>query len=130
MKNNTIIMAVVSILILGIGFFGGVKYQQSQRNPNTFQFRQRFGDNTSSVRGQIIRNDNGNLTIKLSDGSTKIVIVPSSVTIYKTDNASVSDFKTNEEILIFGTQNSDGSITAQNVQLNPRERFSSPLPTR
>lgn len=132
MKNSMVIMVIVAIVFAGVGFFGGMKYKQFQRGTNSFQqqFRQKFGNNANSVRGQVIRNNNGNLTIKLQDGSTKIVIVPSSATIYKTDNASISDLKNNEEVLVFGTENSDGSITAQNVQLNPRERLSSPAPTK
>lgn len=128
--NKFLILGIVLFLVgTGLGFFVGSKAQR-KTSGSDFQFRQRFGNNMNSVKGQIIKDENGNLTIKLSDGSTKLVIVPSSATVYKTDKVNFSDLKTNEEVLIFGTQNSDGSITAENIQLNPKVRLVTPQPTK
>ncbi len=132
--SKFIVLAVILILVSGgAGFVAGSKFGRvGNGNSAQLQFRQRFGANTNSrpVRGQIINADDKSITVKLQDGSTKIVLIPSSAAILKTDSASISDLKKDETVVVFGTENSDGSITAQNVQLNPRERTSSQQPTK
>ena len=58
-------------------------------------------------------------------GSSKIIILTDSTAINKSAEGTREDFKTGEKIGVFGTENSDGSITAQNIQLNPTVRFPS-----
>ena len=130
-KNTGMIIAVVLIVLAGIGgFVGGMQYQKTNADssfaggPNG-AFRQRFGmmgqngQNFRPQRGQVISVGNGTMTLKLSDGSTKLIVLPSNTNYLKTDQASQSDVKTGETVTVLGTQNSDGSITAQDVQLNP-----------
>lgn len=63
--------------------------------------------------------DSNSLTIKLQDGSSKIVILSDKTAYVKSDKASKTDLKAGETVAVFGTDNSDGSVTAQNVQLSP-----------
>lgn len=128
MNKNIIIAGIVALLIGGgIGFFGGMQYQKSQA-PQGGQFartfeggnggRGRFGSaNGMAVRGQIISVDNNSITVKLADGSTKIVVLSSSTMIGKSTVGTVSDLANGANVTIFGTTNSDGSVTAQNVQV-------------
>ncbi len=132
--NKTIIIAIVAALALGVGgFFGGMQYQKSQTTirfaqnagvrptGQSGQFYRRFGGQTGEnvVRGQVVSTDSNSITVKLPDGSSKIIIVGSSTTFMKSTSGSLSDLKTGDTIITFGTQNSDGSVTAQNVQINP-----------
>src|SRR5690349_4330068 len=130
MKTQTIIIGVIALLVVGGGsFYAGTKYQAMQRGnfaagfggQNGQAFRQRFGNgqNASAVRGQIISNDNGTITVKMRDGSTKLVVLSSSATIMKATSGSKDDLKSGEEVMIFGTSNSDGSVTAQTISINP-----------
>jgi hypothetical protein len=73
--------------------------------------------------GEIVSMDANSVTIKLQDGSSKIINLSSSTTYSKTDTASKTDLKTGDRIAAFGTPNSDGSITAQNIQVNPMFRI-------
>ena len=121
--NKLIIVSIVLIIIsAGVGFFAGTKFRRNN-NSNLYQLR-RFGNSSNErpVRGQIISADKGSITIKLQDGSTKIIIIPSSANILQTEKASVSALKVDETVVVLGTENSDGSVTAQDVQLNPRLR--------
>jgi hypothetical protein len=135
MKNNKIILPAV-FLVVGIisGFTGGYYYRnysiskmrgnfsnvQGQRftpNGNGGQNRNISGFN--GTNGQIISNDNTSLTVKLNDGSTKIIILSDSTTYSDLIEANKSDLKTGINIAVFGTTNSDGSVTAERIQLNP-----------
>lgn len=133
MKNMNIIAGAFLVVGLGAGFFGGMQYQKSQgKNQNQFfqggpgQMRTRAGNgNANGMRattGEIISQDEKSITIKLQDGSSKIVLLPDSITVNKTDPGSKSDLKTGVKVAVFGTENSDGSVTASSVSLNPQIR--------
>lgn len=131
MKNNTIIIAIVTAVIVGGGaFFGGIKYQQMQQpsfgnrqfmmsGPNGQMGQGRGGNFQGSrpVSGEIISQDDTSVTIKMEDGSSRIVILSDKTTINKASEGSKSDLTSGEHIVAFGTENSDGSITAQNVSI-------------
>ncbi len=119
------------MVIIGAGaFFGGMKYQQSKqpsfgnrlagmqgRNGQGSVNRQNF----RPVNGEILSSDSKSITVKLQDGSSKIVLLTDKTLINKADQATVADLKTGEKVAVFGQQNSDGSVTAQSVQLDPNQ---------
>lgn len=148
MKNAKIITIVLIIVALGGGFFAGMKYQQSKSVSGSGLFGQgvgqgqrgavrRFGNGNGGtpVIGKIVGQDTNSITIQLQDGSQKIVDIASSTSISKTSTGSASDLKTGDNVAAFGTANSDGSVTAQNIQLNPmfrngaRDGAASPRPS-
>ena len=80
----------------------------------------RFGtgsDGPRSLIGEVISQSDDSLTIKLSDGSTKIVFVSDSTQITKSVEGSLDDFSKGEQIFVGGTENPDGSWTAKTIQL-------------
>ena len=78
--------------------------------------RGRFG---GATMGNVLSQDANSITIQLQDGSSKIINISGSTTFSKTDSASKSDIQNDMRIAAFGTNNSDGSVTAQNIQVNP-----------
>lgn len=131
MKNNIIATVVIVALVVGAGgFFAGMKYQESKSQSNRFANFQgarmgNFGQRAQGVRavnGEIISTDDKSITVKLSDGSSKIILLTDTSTVNKSSEGSKSDLKTGEKVAVFGTENSDGSVTAQNIQLNPTFR--------
>lgn len=137
--NNIALLIVVLIVGAGIGFFGGQKYSQPSRAQLTqgnfqggFGGRLRQGGNGAGIRpvvGSIISADNNSITVKMADGSSKIVVISDSTIISKTDTGSKSDLKSGDNVAVFGTTSSDGSVTAQNIQLNPMFRMGNPRPS-
>lgn len=138
MKNNVIVAVLVSLLAGGgLGFFGGMQYQKNQRaaafGNGNFTGRAGNGQNGSGgrfrngggVTGDILSVDKNSITVKLPDGSSKIVLLTNSTNINKATQGSVSDLVAGIRVAAFGTANSDGSITASNVQLNPIMRAQS-----
>jgi Cu/Ag efflux protein CusF len=126
-----IIVAVVLIIIAAAGgFFGGMMYQKNQTP--TFgsvagrgNFAARFGQGGQNaaafrpVRGQVLNMDTNSLTVKMSDGSTKLVVLSASTAFMQSTKAALGDIKTGDTVNVVGTANSDGSVTAQQVQINP-----------
>ena len=68
--------------------------------------------------GEVLNVDDKSLTVKMPDGSSKIVILSDTTVISKSDTTAKSDVKVGDKVGVFGTDNSDGSVTAQSVQLN------------
>jgi hypothetical protein len=71
----------------------------------------------NAVAGQIIAADDSSITVKTSDGSTKIVLLSSSTSITKTQQGSKTDLTTGQEVVVTGTTNSDGTVAASRVQV-------------
>ena len=124
-KTNLTVIALALVVVAGAGgFYAGMKYQQNKRGTFFTQTGNgqdrtggimRGGNGTRNgpaspslggfrpVTGEIIKSDDTSITVKLADGSSKIVLV---------------------------TEKTDGSVTAQNVQINPqRMGINAPTPT-
>lgn len=135
MKNKNILIIILMMAAGGGAFFGGVKYQQSkipagrfgnfQAERNGGQSQSRAGQGARPVNGEIIAVDDKSITVKLQDGSSKIIILSDTTAVNKSAEGSRDDLKMGEKVGVFGTENSDGSIMAQNIQLNPTMRFPS-----
>jgi hypothetical protein len=114
-----------------------MKYQQSKQSNSFRQFAGQGGRNLGTnrngfrpVNGDIISSDTNSITVKLADGSSKIVILNDKTAINKASTATAADLKVGEKVVVFGQDNSDGSVTAQNIQLNPIARdLPNPTPT-
>ena len=122
-----IMTIIVALVVGGAAFFGGMQYQKTQASGSMQgQFRGPNGgpqggsgnrQGMMPVSGEIISQDDTSITVKLQDGSSKIVILSDDTNINKSSEGSKTDLKTGETITAFGTTNSDGSITAQNVSI-------------
>jgi hypothetical protein len=141
---NKYLPTILVAIIVGTGaFFGGIKYQQTKAGslPNNFSNRQfgQMGQNGfrqdangtnrqgfQPVSGEILSNDGKTITVKMTDGSSKIVLFNDKTTINKAESATTADLKAGEKVAVFGQTNSDGSVSAQNIQLNPVNRMAAP----
>ncbi len=82
------------------------------------QFNSEAG--SRSLSGEVISLSEGILTIKLGDGSTKIVFVSESTQITKSVGGSLTDLNEGERVLVSGKESSDGSYTAKTIQIPSR----------
>lgn len=128
-------MTVIVALFVGIlAFIAGMKYQLSQvvrganlgrqfSTGNNTDGRQngqgRFGGGVRPVMGEIISYDDKSISVKLQDGGSKIVLLTALTLLTISAEASKSDLITGVRVLATGAENSDGSVTASNIQLNP-----------
>lgn len=133
MKNKSLIITVVACLVVGAAaFFGGMQYQKMQRSQfgaagatGRFSRTGTTQAGAAPIRGQIISADSGSITVKMQDGSSKIVILPTNTNIMEATSASQQSLTNGQTVMVIGTTNSDGSVTAQNVQINPQGGFGS-----
>lgn len=145
-KNSIIITILVAIIVGGGAFFGGMKYQQSHATNGASQFAVRFGQGGTGGRfggrggtmptiGKVVSSDSNSITVQMQDGSSKIINISGSTRILKTDSATISDLTNNTQVAVIGTSNSDGSVDAQSVQINPANfvragKGGTPMPTQ
>jgi hypothetical protein len=123
-----IALAVVAVVFAGGGFFGGMKYQQSKMSVRAAGMAglrgQAFGAGgrgatagSQFLNGMVLSKDAQSFTVKTQTGSSKIVFYSGSTSINKTVGGTAEDIIVGNQIVVTGSTNSDGSLTAQNVQI-------------
>lgn len=134
-------LIIVAIVLVGAGgFYGGMKYGASRqsasggltnfRNLSPEERQQRFqqmggtgsgnrqaGDGL--VNGEIIAKDDKSVTVKLRDGGSKIIFYSASTEIGKFVSGTPNDLEIGEIVMVSGTVNQDGSLTASSIQVRP-----------
>lgn len=139
--NKIVITAIICIIVAGgAGFYIG-RNSASAMN-STYQMNGsynqrgggRFGGQTGrsgmGVRGKIISSDNNSITVQSNDGTSTIVVTSGNTMYYKSATAGKSDINNGDTVMVFGQKNSDGSVTAQMVQVNPITRpLATPAPS-
>jgi len=123
--KKSLFIPIIAILVVGIAFYGGMQYQKIGSSSNgTSNLRRgqqqgngsnRIGGNFTS--GEIVSKDDQSLTVKMPNGSTKIVFYSAKTTLAKQTPATVDDLKAGETVMIGSTTNPDGSVTANNIQI-------------
>jgi hypothetical protein len=136
-KTNIIIGALV--IIVGAGsFFGGMKVgegnkfnafgtknfqnmtdsqrqQLAQQNPTNRIGQNGFG----GTFGEVLSKDDKSITVKIPNGGSKIILYSDTTTVVKTINGVASDIEIGQTISVNGTTNTDGSVSAKSIQIQP-----------
>lgn len=146
-KNSLNLVTIILIIIVGgVAFLGGIKYQQNKtvrlaqsqfggaNNPFSGRNRNQTGGtgvNPSSVgvgqrrmgNGQVVGEitdvTDNSITVKSNDGNSKIILLSDKTSFNQASTAAKTDLKVGEKVMVFGTPNSDGSVSGTNIQLNP-----------
>ncbi|MFA6421823.1 MAG: hypothetical protein WCV92_00230 [Candidatus Buchananbacteria bacterium] len=147
-KTSTIILMVVIAAVFAVaGFFGGMQFQRSKNSAGRFatEFQNgnfagaRQGNGSGAgmragnrganfIAGEIISKDDKSLTLKLAAGGSKIILFSTSTELTKFATTSLENLNIGENISVNGTANSDGSVTAQSIQMRPL--FEAPSPNQ
>ncbi len=130
MKNQTITI-IIGVTLIIAAFFGGKAYgTKSATAARTAQFtrggftganggggtgRGSFGGAT----GQVISKDATSITVSIPNGGSKIILFSPSTTVSKSSSGAISDVAVGSTITATGATNSDGSVTATNIQIRP-----------
>ncbi len=136
---------LVAIIVGGGVFFAGYKIGQNSNsffgrmngvpdfigsgNGQGLQGGSGFGArNGGMVSGEILSKDDSSITIKLRDGGSKIVFYSESTAVNKTIDGVISDLEIGKSVIVSGTTNDDGSVSAKTIQLQSVNIINSPQP--
>lgn len=134
-KNLLVIVIVIVIVIGGAAFYGGMAYGKSQggnRNLRSFNGQMpagatganfRGGNGANATNGEVIAKDDQSVTIQLRDNGSKIIFVSDSTQVSKMAAGSIADVEVGQNLMVTGTTNSDGSISAETIQIRPAGTF-------
>lgn len=145
-QNGLIIAAMILITVAALFFYGGTFYQKNYGQKNfgretqngSFSRQGRNGNfngmpgnrpnrEGSFATGEIISKDDKSLTVKTMDGGSKIVYFSETATIGKSVSGSKDDLNQGVSVMVNGKNNSDGSLTAENIQIRPAGEKSIPM---
>lgn len=144
MKNQFMTAVIATAVIVGGGgFYGGMHYAATKNaaitqdsgyggSGSAGRTRGMRGGNGGFASGNIIALDDKSVTIALRSGGpgtsastfntgtgSKIVFLSSGTQVMKTVDGSTTDFAVGDQVMVMGTANSDGSVTAQSIQIRP-----------
>jgi hypothetical protein len=74
------------------------------------------------VSGKILSVDEVSVTVELRDGGSKIVFVSDEIRVTTLIEGVLGDLKEGDSVIINGQSNSDGSVTAETLQVVPEMR--------
>lgn len=121
--NYIIGVAIVTALIFGgAGYYAGAKKSSTtaaQQGQQAFRGGAQFrgSQNGGMTSGNVISLQDSMMTVGTRDGASKVVIITGSTKVLKSVTGTKSDVVVGGTVLITGTANGDGSITADTVQL-------------
>ena len=140
-KKTIIILSVAAILLMSLSFYGGIligtKKSNTTKNTYSNQFNPQnsglmgFGspsaENTRTTgringfsggaSGEVISKDENSITLKLRDGGSKIVLYSGKTIVSKMASSTIADILVGNQAVVTGVANSDGSISAESIQL-------------
>lgn len=133
-QNQAIIGGIIGALVFfGGGFYAGKTFAGT--TPNRGQFASQFGQGGRSINGRNLNNfvsgtilskDDTSITVRLGMGAenasstgSRIVILGSSTQVGKFVSGSLTDLAVGQTVLVTGSPNADGSITATQIQIRP-----------
>ena len=131
MQKNTIITGVVALIIgLGVGYFGSTAFVAKTPARSTFARGSFTASSTAFARGgnqasgglltgTVASKDSGSITLDTRDGSSHVVLITPDTTVQKTVAGALTDVAVGATVLVTGTTNSDGSVSAASIELRP-----------
>jgi len=140
---NKKILPIIVLVVVAIGaFYGGMRYGGKDNLSARFPGGD-FGDYSQGggqamyqeggmegemhrgdgfVSGKILSVDEVSVTVELRDGGSKIVFVSDEIRVTTLAEGVLGDLKEGDSVIINGQSNSDGSVTAETLQVVPEMR--------
>ncbi len=126
MNKSIVITAVVA---LGIGLFGGYAAARASvpanvSAPGMSQVRgsaggRRGGNQNASefLVGVVVKKDSGSVTVDTRDNNSHVVLFTPATSVFKSVAGSLADITIGSAVIVSGSTNSDGSLSANSIQL-------------
>jgi hypothetical protein len=131
--KNTIVIGVVALLVgIGAGYFGATAfahpatgagaYARGSTTTGAFAGARTggaAGAGGAVTTGTVAAADAGSITVDTRDGSSHVVLITPQTTFSKSVSGSATDAAIGTTVIVTGSTNSDGSVSANNVQIRP-----------
>lgn len=132
---------LIAVLVIGGGaFYGGTMYTKAKQpaRGNFVRLGQgidtqgigganmRGGQAGGFIGGEIISKDDNSITVKLRDGGSKLIFYSLGTEISKFASGVAADLEVGKNISVNGKTNSDGSLTADSIQVRPAASIPKP----
>src|ERR1700733_254633 len=132
---NTMTKYIIgAVLVAALFFYAGVKYTESKApvsaaGRTTASTSAGFAGRTgrgatagsSFTTGTIVKVESGDIVITPSGATgSEVVLVGTSTPVMQTVAGSLSDLAAGQTVMVSGTSNSDGSLSATSIQLRPQ----------
>ncbi len=108
--------SVGSFSQFGGGFPSGREGMMGQGNNRSGNMRQGGAGGTS---GEVLSKDAQTLTVKLRDGGSRIVLWSPTTQVSRMASGTPDDVMVGSQVFVTGKTNSDGSVSADMVQIRP-----------
>jgi hypothetical protein len=134
MTKKLITAVLAGAVVVGVvAFYAGIRYDQSKTAAERQARLQQFGggggfggqrgmrgaSGGAFVSGEIIAKDDKSITVKMRDGGSKIIFYSDTTEVGKFVSGALADLEVGKNVFVSGKLNSDGSITAESIQLRP-----------
>ncbi len=126
MNTKTISIAVVALIIGGaIGYFAHPASAQTggfaRGGTGTFTGARGAAGAAAGgfLMGTVAAEDSTSITLNTRDGSSHVVLLTPSTTVSKYVAGAITDVSVGSTVMVSGTTNSDGSVSASMIQLRP-----------
>lgn len=140
-KKQKTYLIVGILVVAGLGFAGGYAYGKN-RSGGTFAAGMRQFSGTTAggmaggaqggqrnfrggaggglVMGSIVSKDATSITVNMQGGAgSKVILIGNGTQIMKSVSGTADDLAAGSNVVIMGSANADGSISAQSIQIRP-----------
>jgi pectate lyase len=128
-NKQIIVSSLISIIVAGgIGYYVGSHRVSTASNMRQGMMGQAGlgarggfarGASGGMVNGSVVSLTDNVLTLKARDGGSRVILFTAGTKVTKSVDGARTDVKDGVNVVILGTQNTDGSITAETVQIRP-----------
>ncbi len=132
-KNHLLITALACVAVGGASFYGGMLYGkagspqggdrggrgQFAGGPGGRQGGFARGANGGFVGGTVISKDDKSLTVEQRNNGSKIVFFTDKTQTMRSVTGTLDDVAVGATIMVQGSANPDGSVTAESIQIRP-----------
>jgi hypothetical protein len=121
MTNTKVIGIVVLALIIGLvgGYLLHPAPAARTRTAGAYTGTRAAGAGGGFLMGTVAEESSSSITLNTQDGSSHVVLITPSTTVSKYVAGSLSDVAVGSTIVVSGTTNSDGSVSASVIQIRP-----------